>query len=98
MLTVFLLIKGLTRTATWGNPTIDSPEIFKNIYICRVQHRVTIGFPLPRKQAAACGPESGRTFSVIVRCGSMLAFFCRCNNVLYIKGAEEEDEDGEMKE
>ena len=25
-------------------------------------------------------------------------FRCRCNNVLYIRGVEEEDEEGEMKE
>lgn len=28
----------------------------------------------------------------------MLLLFCRCNNVMYIRGVEEEDEEGEMKD
>lgn len=28
----------------------------------------------------------------------VLLLFCRCNNVMYIRGVEEEDEEGEMKD
>ena len=37
--------------------------------------------------------------TVGVQIGSGVLFhICRCNNILYIRGIEEEEEDGEMKE
>lgn len=52
-----------------------------------------------------CG-ESDNVYKSLFYVGKMIMFIaeetlcsvCRCNNVLYIRGVEEEEEDGEMRE
>ena len=75
---------------------------------------VVIGVPLfqlANTEEYIEGQLTGQLGDVLIRCGCnsvankycmppplLLFCVCRCNNVLYVRGIEEEEEDGEMKE